>query len=426
MAGAIFHNTDIEHDETELTTQEQAALLKRRIEEMKRNKTNVFIGQPMAKQSDDECYAEITTSCQKFINEPSAVNEQELAKTLEKHNLQLYCYPDSGISPAKNRVARIAFDGCIPARRGLKTSKTFRNIRGNLVSAPSVKPEEYNLSGTVWDIIKEIPEFAGYEEKIRKGLAKNKVPQESLSKLYVDDFFYVLSEQLSNNERSSVKVMRESYKARNTKRFIEENEEEFRAGLLAMPGVKREYVKTLIRAMKTGVTDLTKYEENGQKVWRPEWANQPVINVHHIINIKDSATKEARGKKWSNVNDYENMCFIVRYPQHDAMHALEQDLQGNYHNDIFQNRKIGKESFYRIQPPEGVRCMLGFHNMIYDRKYLGLPEKEKAEIKQRAENNPNRVSGSHGRTYSNEAKDPYKSRQDWRNRGRYDARYGEN
>jgi hypothetical protein len=220
----------------------------------------------------------------------------------------------------------------------------------------------------------------------------------------------------------AVKVFKESYKARHTKRFIEENEEEFKAGLLAMPGVKKEYVKTLIRAMHKGITDLTKYKENGQSVWKEEWANQPVIDVHHIVNIKDSATKEAQGLSWTNINDYENMCFIVRYPQHDAMHALEQDLQGNYHNDIFYNREIGKSSFYRIQPPEGVRCMLGFHNMIYDRKYLGLPEKEKAEIKTKAENNQNRISGSHGRNSwrGNPKNNPYAQRKDWKQeRGNY-------
>ncbi len=428
MAGAIFHNTDIEHDKTEITTQEQAALLKRRIEEMKRNKTNLFVGQPMAKQSDDECYAEIAASCQKFINEPSAANEQELAKTLEKHNLQLYCYTADITSEDKKNVARMAFNGYVDRPQEYQLSSLVRNMKNRPAERLSTTPDDYNLANSsTWNVFKQIPEFAAIEDKVKKGLSVLGIPPEKLSELKVKDFCYIINEQMRNSASGgAARVFNESYKARNTKRFIEENEEEFRAGLLAMPGVKKEYVETLIRAMKKGITDLTKYKEKGQPVWKDEWADQPVLDVHHIVNIKDSATKEAQGKKWTDINNYENMCFIVRYPQHDAMHALEQDLQGNYHNDIFSNRKIGKKTFYRIQPPEGVRCMLGFHNMIYDRKYLGLPEKEKAEIKQRAENNPNRVSGSHGRTYSNEAKDPYKSRQDWRNRGRYDARYGEN
>ena len=182
--------------------------------------------------------------------------------------------------------------------------------------------------------------------------------------------------------------------------------------------IKKEYVETLIRAMKHGVTDLTKYKENGVPVWKEEWADQPVLDVHHIINIKDSATKEAEGQDFTHINDYENMCFIVRYPEHDAMHALEQDLQGNYREDIFRNRQIGKKMFYRIQPPPGVRCMLGFHNMIYDRNYLGLPEKEKKELNEKAENNPNRINGKHT---NNKKHDSHFQRREWRNKGRYYA-----
>ena len=220
----------------------------------------------------------------------------------------------------------------------------------------------------------------------------------------------------SASSGGAAKVFNESYKARYTKRFINENEEEFRLGLMAMPGVRKDYVDALVRAMKKGMTDLTKYKENGQPVWKEEWVDQPVLDVHHIINIKDCSAKEAQGKNWTNINDYENMCFIVRYPQHDAMHALEQDLQGNYHEDVFYNREIGKNTFYRIQPPEGVRCMLGFHNMIYDRKYLDLPEKEKTEMKNRAENDQNRISGHYGRKswQGHPKNNPYTQRRDWK------------
>ena len=62
-----------------------------------------------------------------------------------------------------------------------------------------------------------------------------------------------------------------------------------------MPDVKKEYVETLIRAMKKGITDLSKYKENGPPVWKDEWANQPVLDVHHITNIKDAQTKESQG-----------------------------------------------------------------------------------------------------------------------------------
>ena len=415
----ILHNTNIEHDKIELTTQQHTALLKKRIEEMKNNSTNLYVGQPVAKQSDDECYTEIASACQKFINEPSEKNEQALAQTLEKHNLQLYCYPADPTSADKKAVARMAFNGYVDRPPEYKLSSIVRDMKNKPAERANTKPDDYNLeNSSVWNVFKQIPEFANLKDKVKKGLSVLGIPPEKLPELKCHDFCYIINEQTRNSSYGgAIKVFSESRKARNTKRFINENEEEFRTGLLAMPGINKEYVETLIRAMKRGVTDLSKYKENGHPVWKDEWANQPVLDVHHIVNIKDAQTKETQGQKWTNINDYENMCFIIRYPQHDAMHALEQDLQGNYHEDIFRNRKIGKNTFYRIQPPEGVRCMLGFHNMIYDRKYLGLSEKEKSEIKQKAENNNNRISGSHGRNgwQGHPRNDSHAQRRDWKN-----------
>lgn len=429
----IYHNTNIEHDQGELTTQQYAALLKKRIEDLKQSKTNLYIGQPQATQSDEECYNEIASACTKFIGEPSEENERALAETLEKHNLRLYCYAADKTSDEKKDVARMAFNGYVdkpgeyygkPPER-LKNhflSKTFCNLKNNPAMRTRTQPSDYNLEySSVWNVFKQIPEFAAIEDQVKKGLSTFGVPPEKLAELNLKDFCYMINEQMrSANNGGAARVFNESYKARNTKRFISENEEEFKAGLMAMPGVRKDYVDTLVRAMKKGITDLTKYKENGQPVWKDEWANQPVLDVHHIVNIKDCSAKEAEGKSWTNINDYENMCFIVRYPQHDAMHALEQDLQGNYRNDIFSNCKIGKDTFYRIQPPEGVRCMLGFHNMIYDRKYLDLPEKEKVEMKNRAANDQNRISGSYGRKHWNghPRNDSHNQRRDWKNNER--------
>ncbi|MBR1601295.1 MAG: hypothetical protein IJ677_06925, partial [Alphaproteobacteria bacterium] len=352
-----------------------------------------------------------------------AANEQELAKTLEKHNLQLYHYPPDTqeFTLTQSAVARMAFTGTLPPLEALSPSDDI--IKGKSEYKGIIKPEDYIFEGSKWEVFKQIPEFAELEDKLREGLAKKGIPPEELPKLRVHDYCYILDQALRKYpEQKYVKFMKESHKARNTKRFISENEEEFRAGLLAMPGIRKDYVEALVDAMKIGITDVKKYKKNGQSVWKEEWANQPVINVHHIVNVKDADTMKLQGKKWYNVNDYENMCFIVTYPQHEAMHALEKI--GFKTKSFKEFKESKKKDRYRIQPPEGVRCMLGFHNMIYDRKHLGLPEKE--EIKKRAENNPYRRSGNGGQSYSNDAKNPYKLRQDWKNRGRYDARYGEN
>ena len=420
---AFTHNTNLMHDSANLTTQDKAILLKNRIAELKQKQTNLYVGQPLAVQSDDECYQEIAKACDSFVNEPSEENERQLALTLEKHNLELYCYEAEITSKDKRDVARMAFNGYVDRPQEYQLSPIIRDMKNKPLERQKVGAEEYDLSfSSTWNVFKQIPEFAVLEDKVKKGLSALGIPPQTLPSLQVKDFCYIINEQMRDaNYGGAVRVFKESRKARNTKRFITENETEFRDGLLAMPGIKKDYVEMLIKAMKKGVTDLTKYKENGQPVWKEAWNDQPIVDVHHILNIKDAAVNMDENNV-DKINDYENMCFIVRYPQHDAMHALEQDLQGNYHDDIFFNREIGKKMFYRIQPPEGVRCMLGFHNMIYDRGYLGLPEKQKVEMKEKAEQNPNRISGKYGRqNYANKAKDPYRQRREWNNRGRYGA-----
>ena len=412
-----YNSTDLYPERGSHTTQEQLALLKRRIEDLKRNKTPVYIGQPEAKQTDDECYAEIMNACEKFLQTDAAEDEMQLARVLEKHNLQLYYYPPETqeFTKTQNEVARFAFDGVLPPQEALSASADI--VKGIPANRGKYKPEDYDFTGSQWMVFRQISEFAELESKLREGLAKKGISPIDLPKLKAHDYCYLLSEQFCGYDTSkSFRFMKESHKSRNTKQFIAEYEEEFRAGMMAMPGVRADYVDALVAAMKEGRTDVSKHRVNGQKVWKEEWKDQPVINVHHIVNVKDSATLEAQGKSWYNVNDYENMCFIVTHPQHQAMHALEKSA---YNMRSFSERKrIGKKGYYRIQPPEGVRCMLGFHNMIYDRKYLDLPEKEKAEVKERAEHYPNRVSGSHGRNNTfrgHPNKDYIKDRRDWRN-----------
>lgn len=414
MVRATFHETTLWHEKKEITTQEQIAASKRRIEELKRKNTTLYIGQPEAKQTDEQCYNEIADACKELIRTGDDKSEQILAQTLEKHNLRLYCYPSDKVSDftkAQSAIARMTFNGCLPPTDCLYACADI--VKGIPENKGKINQADYNFNGTLWEVFKKFPEFAELEDKLRDGLAKKGISSQLLPELKLHDFCYILAEQLQkqNLNEKSISFMEESYKARHTKRFIKENEEEFRAGLLAMPGIRKDYVEALIYAMKEGRTDLTK-PINGKRLWKEEWKDQPVINVHHIVNVKDARVID----DWTKVNSYENMCFIVTHPQHDAMHAFEQDLQGNYRNDIFHNPKINKSMIYRIQPPEGVRCMLGFHNMIYDKKYVELPEDEKTIIKEKAENDKHRVSGSHGRNiwHGHPKNDPYAQRKDWK------------
>ena len=63
--------------------------------------------------------------------------------------------------------------------------------------------------------------------------------------------------------------------------------------LLKVPGAKKEYVEALVKKRwKPAVSpDMSKELER-----HPDWANQPAIDVHHIINIKDCRLFEVSRK----------------------------------------------------------------------------------------------------------------------------------
>lgn len=342
------------------------------------DKTALYIPEEKPLKTDSECYEDIVTQADKFIREPNIENEDQLASVLEQNNMMLCAYAYQETSQDKRDVARMAFNGYVDRPLEFKLSPTFRELKNYPLKRAQTKAEDYDLSfSSVWNVFKKVPEFAAIEEDVKKGLSRFGVPPEKLADLNLKDFCFVINEQFRSSKGDKAKVFSESYKAKHTKRFIAENEAQFRKGLLSMEGTKPEYVDTLVAAMKRGMTDLTKLKDrNGNPVWKEEWANQPVVDVHHIVNVKDAAVLESQDKTFADVNNYTNMCFIVRHPSHDAMHALEHDLNGNYHDDIFYNRKIDQKHIYRIQPPEGVKCMMGFDKFIFDRDYLGLPKEQ--------------------------------------------------
>lgn len=361
---------------------------KARIAEILSGNTSAYV----KKSSDSEQSAleEIIKAGNMFVRTGSVAEQKVLADTLEAHNLELYCYDYTETSRDKSRVARMAFEGYVDRPNEHDLSLDFRRLKNLQIQRAQAKPEEYNLdNSTVWQVFKQVPEFAAIEDKLKSSLSSFGVPPAMLPSLSCSDICYLINEKFRSDHGDAAKVFPESYKARNTKRFIRENEAEFRAGMMAIPGVDKNYVETLIRAMHHGFTDITRYKENGRPAWRKGWENQPKINVHHIINVKDCSNLEnSEGRSFAEVNRYKNMCFMLEEPVHTAAHALENDIAHNTsHNDIFYNRKIDRKFIFRIQPPQGVRCMLGFDNIIYDKAYL---EKFKDKtVAQEAEKNSN-------------------------------------
>ena len=424
MGKLDIHSTFIQHnDKTAVHTDSAAynAGVKQRIEEMRKNNQTLHIGEKIEK-SDDECYREIADACNNFIQTHNEKEELQLADTLEKYNMQLYCYPYAETSQDKRDVARMAFNGCVDRPQDFKLSSLMRTMKSFPAKRSQTKPEDYDLSFSLaWQVFKQVPEFASIEDKVKKGLATYGIPPEKLAELNVKDFCFIINEEFRGSKDIRAKVFPESYKAKNTRRFINENEQEFRAGLMSMDGVRKDYVDALVAAMKRGLTDLTKLPG-----YKKEWDNQPVVDVHHIVNVKDVNSLEESGKSFADVNRYENMCFIVRHPSHDAMHALETDLaKVGYdgkpisRNDIFYNRKIDRKFIYRIQPPEGVRCMFGLNSVIYDKKYLGLDENTQTNLSDtvKKENTVQKADSGNDKAKEESIRRSYNSKYHARNRG---------
>lgn len=394
---------------------------------------------------NDVAYKDIQAVADAFVKSNSIETEQKLVKVLEKYNLHLYCYPYNETSKDKREVARMAFTGWVDKPFETQLSDTFRKYKNNQDKKQEFAKDQYNLdNSTVWQVFKQVPEFANQEDKIKEGLKRYGITPNDLQSLNVKDISYLLGDFRDYNKNQTASpVLKESYKAQHTKRFMRENKEDFKKGLYSMLGVSSKelalietlsqstrlikqknpnltlamleekiaieknrlvkeacmnkegfrklaknmsYVNRMVEVMEQGKTDIS---GDLNKDGAPMWEGMPVIDVHHVVNIKDAATKEGEGKGFNSVNDYSNMCFIVRQPQHDAMHALENDMNGKYRNDIFYNREIDENFIYRIQPPEGVKCIFGFNNMLYDKEYLATHNMEKEAVRARALENQN-------------------------------------
>ncbi|MBP1531874.1 MAG: hypothetical protein ILA52_00035 [Alphaproteobacteria bacterium] len=381
---------------------------KSRIQNMKRQKQE----HRQMQVSED-----IWLACKNFIRTASAEDEQALAEVLTKHNLKLTRYPYSEPN-AKSYVARLAFTGYAerPAENHLspllKECKTYPNKR-NL----NVKSEDYDLSySSSWQIFKQIPEFAALEDKVKTGLAYYGIPAEKISSLNANDITYILCDQLGKPYNSGTKLLAESYKARNTKKFIQENEMSFRR-LMINEGARLDYVDALVMAMKEGKTDLTKFKDkDGKPVWKEEWKDQKVIDVHHIINIKDAYIYEKIGLNFTDVNDYKNMCFIAREPDHDNMHALELALRKAYSTSFEKNVKIG-DAYYRIEPLRNIRCMAGTNSLIMadGSTITAESEKDPETAKQNQEKTLNNLNAYRKEKPSGKLYNRHRFRQEQRN-----------
>lgn len=343
--------------------------------------------------SDKEIGEELNRLTAAFRATNGEKEEGELRAFAALHHLNLRV--GTAVSKTdKSVIARMVFNGGVEKPMGNYSPKfaDIANYPYKYAGTPG-KAEDYDLeSSTVWQAMKEEPRLAEMQDKLKAALAKAGVPKEILPEMNINDFKYLMfnhcaaqkglgfaklfqardenGNPLTYKDRSGKEVpVCTSAKQENVKRFIKENPQ-FKDMMLKMPGIDKAYVEALINKMsQSGLTDMSKELER-----HPEWANQPAIDVHHIINIKDCRLFEAEGKSYADVNAYENMCIVSNGTLFDAVnraHGLSDanDKAASVHGSIHSADMVFKDkdsngdvrrTMVRLEPQPGVRCMLGF------------------------------------------------------------------
>jgi len=364
---------------------------------------------PSVEQTLDDLFAKYRASY-------SLEDENNLRNYAAKNYLTLAVYPKVS-RDERSEIARIAFDGVVSYdKNNPQYSPEYRKLIANpsQYAANPHKPEDYNMDNSgLWKVMKQFPEFASIENRIKEKMSNVGLPPEILPTMNMSDFKHFLFNHCGCGPASSKakifpqydangNIMRDfrtqnilttSAKQKNTIKFINLHPE-FRDAMMKMPNARADYVDELIKQMKQGKTDMTGFLGK-----HPEWKDQQSINVHHIINIKDIRLLEEQKRPLSDINSSENMCFMGSGSL-DFLMLNQKKKVGGIHNIIHKNEmefsnKWGrsmpsqtKDIVPRLQPKEGVCCMLDFGIMLKDNKmkYV-VSEKPRAQSQQK--NNAN-------------------------------------
>lgn len=348
----------------------------------------------------------------------SVEDETALREFAEKNNLRLSIYPEAA-KDERSEIARIAFNGTVERPNG-GYSQAYKDIVDNPLKYATVQrsKDEYNLDdSSLWQVMKQFPEFADIKNRITSGLAKAGVPPETLPQMNMNDFRHLLFNHCSAGQSTSFakifpqtdengniirdfrtqKPLTTSAKQRNTIRFITEHPE-FAETMMKLPGARKDYVDELVNQMKKGNTDMTPFLAK-----HPEWKDQTAINIHHIINIKDCRLLESQGRPLSDINDYDNMCVMgcgtleeivqkkcgktSKYDKLPGAHGAMHNNDTTFRNNAAYRPKWGqytppgeKDVIARMEPAPGVCCMLTFGD-----EYTIVDENRKQRIQERQE-----------------------------------------
>lgn len=340
----------------------------------------------------------------KFRASFSREDEKALAEHLGKNNFRLGLYKEVE-KDVQSEIADIAFSGTVERPRAGFSSR-YKDIVDfpYKYSVTPHKPEDYDLSKSMWSKMRALPEFAAIEKKVVTEMAKAGIPPDILPEMSLNDFKHFFAVHCNvgggyayskifpqTDEKGNVlrdrngKIVTTSAKQKATIEFITKNEKEFHDLMMKQPHAKQGYVNTLVQEMKRGSTDMTKYLSQ-----HPDWKDQTAINLHHIVGKKDARLLESMGLSFEHINSLNNLCVmdcgtvgLLAEKQNDTSKYVRilAGTHGEAHNHetTFRNARMHKPSKWgektpptedgvimRIEPAPGVACMIGVNGVIMD------------------------------------------------------------
>lgn len=353
-----------------------------------------------------------------FLKSSHSTKEALLDVVTEARNVSMNLRK---IDHAKSCAMRSAWDGLIkmPKETALSfemkklldlknlevTGKSEKSYSAEEISAyknADFNDEDYKLGNSqIWNICKQVPQLATFENKIAHQLKLMKFNPEKINNLNFEDIAYLInkSEVEHAQFRDGVQqgVMVASDKSQFYKNLVKDNEKELRK-TLSDYYTNKYTIEATSRKMTAVITDekekaeIAKQAQNkADKVINDfkRGIGCPDFNAHHTIPLSCIAYfEQVTGKPFTEIN---KEILLVNKEVHDLLHITENAMDNSGQmrvgrniscrtkyinkNKLLLNGKrvagyIGQAVFGIVLPKKGIIAMPDIRSFVFDKKQL--------------------------------------------------------
>lgn len=353
-----------------------------------------------------------------FLNAPHSTKEALLETVNEAHRIAVEMRQ---IDNTKSIVMRAAWGGLIKNPNTSMLSDEMRNfldlkdmiIQGKAeqkYSAAEIEAfqkanysaNDYKLENNkIWDICKQVPQFAKLEGSIIHQLKIMRFPPDKIADLSYDDFAYVVNKaevrraKFVNGEQQGIKISKD--RSQYYIDLVRDHEPELRKTLSDY--YTNKYTVAATAAKHTSaVTDPKEKAEIEQKAQADVekiiknfqcGIGCPDFNAHHVFPLSNIAYFEKiTGKPFTEIN---KNILLVNKDVHDILHMTENaiDNRGQIHlgqsiacrtkyvhkeKQMKDGKKttgyIGRAVFGIVVPKNGIIAMPDIRSFVFDKKQL--------------------------------------------------------